>query len=178
MGVNLDPSVERKQPVTTAPGQGWLGRYRLAVISANLMAFAFTGAIVWASWRLGNNNARAFTLNILVCLLGAALGWGAGILATPIAEDDTTHFAKLAQIISAFLSGYLVSKLDRFLERALYSGEQLIASAWERTGLFVVSFLVMLIVVFINRWYLHRFGPKTPSDQTPTTEPVDHSQVG
>jgi hypothetical protein len=175
MSSNLDPSVESKQSLTTAPGQGWLGRYRVAVISAKLMSFAFFGAIVWASWQLGNNNPRAFTLNILVCLLGAALGWGAGILATPIAEDDTTHFAKLAQIISAFLSGYLVSKLDRFLERALYSGEQLIPSAWERTGLFVVSFLVMLIVVFINRWYLHRFGPT--SNQAPTTEPVNDSQI-
>ena len=170
MSGNLDPSVEPKQSLTTAPSQGWLGRYRVAVISANIMAFAFDGAIVWASWQLGNNNARAFTLNILVCLLGAALGWAAGILATPIAEDDTTHFAKLTQIISAFLSGYMVSKLDRFLERALYSGEQLVPSAWERIGLFVVSFLIMLIVVFINRWYLHRFAPKTSRNQARTTE--------
>ena len=100
-----------------------------------------------------------------------------GILATPIAEDDTSHFAKLAQIISAFLSGYMVSKLDRFLERALYSGEQLDTSAWERTGLFVVSFLVMLIVVFINRWYLHRFAPKTSSNHAPTKEAANDSQI-
>jgi hypothetical protein len=116
-------------------------------------------------------------LNLITCLLGAALGWGAGILATPIAEDDTSHFARLGQIISAFLSGYLVSKIDRFLERALYSGEQLIPTAWERIGLFVLSFLVMLIVVFINRWYLHRFAPKTIGNQTSAKKSVSESQI-
>jgi len=170
MSDNLTPSVESKQLSQSEGSHGWLGRYRVAVISANIMAFAFAGAIVWVSWELGNNTARAFTLNILLCLLGAALGWGAGILATPIAEDDTSHFARLGQIISAFFSGYIVSKLDRFLERALYSGEQLIPTAWERIGLFVVSFLVMLIVVFVNRWYLHRFAPKAVNNQVSVKE--------
>jgi len=177
MSDNLISSVESKQLLPKEPSQSWLGRYRVAVISANIMALAFFGAIVWASWQLGNNNARAFTLNILLCLLGAALGWGAGILATPIAEDDASHFARLGQIISAFVSGYMVSKIDRFLERALYSGEQLIPTAWERIGLFVVSFLVMLIVVFINRWYLHRFAPKTISNQASVKESADESQI-
>jgi hypothetical protein len=166
MADELSSTPERGQTPAGGDDHGWLGRYRVAVISANAMAFAFTGAIAWACWRLGSDNARAITLNVLVCLLGAALGWGAGILATPIAEGDTSHFAKLGQIISAFAGGYLVSKLDRFLERALYSGDQLVPTAWERVGLFAVSFLVTLIVVFVNRWYLHRFAPKPAGGPT------------
>jgi hypothetical protein len=148
------------QAESTEPPKSWLGRYRVAVMSANIMAVAFNSILIWACWQLGNNDSKAFTLNILLCLLGAAIGWGAGILATPIAQDDTAQFAKVGQIISALVTGYIVSKLDRFLERVLYSSDQPNTIAWERFCLFLVALLVMLIVVFINRWYLHRFAPK------------------
>src|SRR5205085_5041552 len=111
--------------------QDWLGGFRIAVISANIMALAFAGVIIWACGKLGDDG-KAFTLNVLICLLGGVLGWGLGILATPIAPDDTGQFAKIGQVISAFASGYLVSKLDRFLEHGLYDSDHLVANAWQR----------------------------------------------
>ena len=147
-----------------------LGPFRLAVASANILAFGFFSVLLWASHQFGQNDSKAFTLNVLICLLGVALGWGVGILATPITPEDPGHFARLGQAASAFLTGYVVSKLDRFLENALYAGNQPVAIAWERTCLFTISFLVMLIVVFINRWYLHRRALQTPELKTSETD--------
>lgn len=87
-------------------------------------------------------------------MLGALVGWGIGILASPFNKTESTRFISLGQAISAFVSGYLISKLDRFFEVALYSKEGMLhTDAWGRAGLFVASFLVMTLVVFMNRIY-------------------------
>jgi hypothetical protein len=114
------------------------------------MAMLFGAVIVWVASRIGTS----FHLNMLVCLLGALIGWGIGILASPFNKIESTRFVSLGQAISAFVSGYLISKLDRFLEVALYSKEGMLHNdAWGRTGLFVASLLLVTIVVFMNRMY-------------------------
>lgn len=140
--------------------QGGLGPYRRVIIYANATALIVLALLVGASIVFAYDDAnvfhwKVFTLNTLLCLLGVTLGWGAGILAIPIASKDPERFEKLGKIISAFLTGYVVSKLDRFLEGVLYSTNQPVAIAWQRVLLFSISFLVMLIVVVINRSYLH-----------------------
>jgi hypothetical protein len=147
-------------------------RFRLAVVSANVSALFYFCALLWASRQFGASDPRAFTLNVLICLLGAALGWGLGILATPLTLEDPSHFARLGQAASAFLSGYVVSKLDRFLESALYADKQLVAIAWERLCLFAISLLVMFIVVFVNRWYMHRRAVQSVIERTQTDAKV------
>lgn len=147
-----------------------LGPYGKAVIAANSIFVVASLVLLWACWQFSVEtefNARVFAQNVLLCLFGAMAGWGTGILATPIRKLDEARFEKLGKIISAFLAGYVVSKLDRLLETALFGEDALLASSWERAGLVVTSFLVMLIVVFINRSYLHGATYEAQEVRTP-----------
>jgi hypothetical protein len=135
------------------PNPPFFGRKPWIVVSANLMALALGAVIVWLAY---NINPPTFHRNILVCLLGGLIGWVIGILATPLTKTESARFITLGQAISAFVSGYLISKLDRFLEGALYlKNGDLVHTGWERVGLFAASLLLMTIIVFLNRTYLH-----------------------
>lgn len=132
---------------------GPLGDYPWTVISTNLLGLiAFAWLIVLAS-KLGKGDASVH-LHFLLLILGALIGTVLGILASPYSDGDKQQFAELGQAISAFLAGYVVSKLDRFLEASLFKGEQPKESAWIRVTLFCTSLFLWAVVVFIDRWYL------------------------
>lgn len=64
-------------------------------------------------------------------------------------NNETQKFLSLSQTISVFLSGYVISKLDRFLEASLYQDGILKKLSWVRLAFFVVSFLM----TSVNRSY-------------------------
>ncbi len=129
------------------------------------------------AYRLGQTDGT-YALNFLLCILGALLGWIPGILAAPFDPREATTFATLGQTLSAFLSGYLLSKFDRFLDKAFYStGDAIVVAAWQRLGLFATSLLLMTLVVFVNRSYLHRTSEEPSTGSTtgvsaPDTNPA------
>src|SRR4051794_5528670 len=51
-------------------------------------------------------------LLLLLALTGGLIGWVVGILATPLSDAEDQRFGELAKVISGFVSGYLLSKLD------------------------------------------------------------------
>ena len=131
-----------------------LGPHPLLVISAVTFSLSCAAAIIWLAYRLGRED-HSYPLNWLLCVLGGLTGWMVGILATPLNSTESARFLTLGQAVSAFASGYLVSKLDRFLERTLYSDDKPHPTAWIRVCLFAASFLLVLIIVFLNRTYVH-----------------------
>ena len=121
------------------------------IVSANITALLFGAAIVWIVFRMGE---AVLHLNVLVCLVGALLGWFIGTLASPITKTESTRFLSFGQAISAFVSGYLISKLDRFFEAVLFNkAGEIQQHAWNQAGLFTASLLITSLVVFINRTY-------------------------
>ncbi|MGV3661993.1 MAG: hypothetical protein ACO1TE_17545 [Prosthecobacter sp.] len=124
------------------------------VVSSNLFALIFAVAIITIAYRLGRKDG-SYLINWMLCVLGALIGWAIGILAAPFNESESQRFLALGQAVSVFLSGYVISKLDRFLEGTLYSDGAPQGSAWMRLCLFVVSLLLAVIIVFINRLYFN-----------------------
>lgn len=124
------------------------------VVSSNIFAAIFSGVILWVVFHFGQTSNDTMT-NLLLCLLGALIGWGVGIFASPYDLKENERFLTLGRTISAFISGYLVSKLDRFLEVVLYTSNAPNDIAWVRLCLFAASFLLSVIVVFINRLYFN-----------------------
>ena len=49
---------------------------------------------------------------MLFALLGAIVGFLLGVVAAPLTEQEATRFSEVGKIISTFLGGYLLSKLD------------------------------------------------------------------
>lgn len=93
-------------------------------------------------------------LAVLLCLLGGAMGWTVGIVATPYNSEEKSKFSSLWKGFAALGSGYVIGKLESFIVNSL--GE-----AISRNGkatllflsLFLSCFLVGLLFTLISRIY-------------------------
>jgi hypothetical protein len=128
------------------------GEHPWAVISADLLVAAFLVVLSFLAWRIGSTDSDR-TANFLVVALGVAVGWAVGFLAAPVAKPDPERFAAFGKILSAFLTGYVVSKLGRFMEAAFFTDDGLSSRAWERLALIITSSIAMALVVYANRTY-------------------------
>lgn len=95
-------------------------------------------------WRVGRN--------LFAALGGTLLGWAVTLAYTPFGAADAESLSTIIQTLSVFVSGYLLSKVDRFLEGTLFQGGKP-TLMWVPLGLFVFGFLLSAIVVFVNRVY-------------------------
>lgn len=120
------------------------------------IAFIFLAILIWKlTSRVGGarDNEAAASSNRLVIVIGALCGWVIGTAFAPFSDTEQQHFQQISGVISAFLSGYVVSKLDRFIEAKLFPVNDTNRESWERVGLFVAAFLLAAVTVFVNRLY-------------------------
>lgn len=129
-----------------------LGSNPWTIITSNFYTAVFAVLILWIGYKIGKDDG-SYILNWLISLLGVLIGWILGILATPFDGAESQKFLTIGQSISVFLSGYVISKLDRFFEASLYQEGTPKKESWIKLGLFTVSFLLTLIIVFVNRSY-------------------------
>lgn len=96
----------------------------------------------------------------LATSLGLAAGWGTGILLAPY-QSEQQRFKDYAKIIAGFLSGYLVSKLDRLFEmwfNTEYGPLALRPSFAFRMMAGITGFLLAAVSTYVARKYIS-FGP-------------------
>src|SRR5579864_5975803 len=55
---------------------------------------------------------------LLGAIVGASLGWAAGILLAPY-DEEKRRFERLSKSVAAFLGGYAVAKIDRVFDLLL-----------------------------------------------------------
>lgn len=130
------------------------------------IAFVFFAALIWSlTSRVGGaaDDQSSVNANRLVALIGALCGWIIGTAFAPFSDAEREHFQQISGVISAFLSGYVVSKLDRFVEAKLFPVNESSRDSWARVGLFVSAFLLASVTVFVNRLYAFRDPPQTPA---------------
>jgi hypothetical protein len=72
-----------------------------------LMCFVVASQMDGAAW-----------LNILTCLFGSTIGWWAGILISPD-PSEKGQFLEFRRSVSAFLSGFVLAKLDLLFQGAV-----------------------------------------------------------
>ena len=120
----------------------------------------FASLIGWMC--INGQPPRAMALNILTAVLGALIGWALAMFYAPYNSKDASQFAQLGKTVSAFFTGYIVSKLDRFLELSLFEkvpkdGKMVDALAagdtWFRAGIFFCSLLLGFLTIYSNRAY-------------------------
>lgn len=98
--------------------------------------------------------------------LGLAAGWAVGILLAPY-QSEHERFREYLKLVSVFITGYLVSKIDRLVELWFdpEHGPLLLRSlVVHRILLCLTSFLVAAISTYVIRKYFS-FGPG--SEQPP-----------
>ena len=116
--------------------------------------FAFilgAGTLVF-SYLIGSEE-QAYKINYLICIFGIITGWIIGILATPYTDTEKQRFSNYTKVISAFFSGYLISKIDRIAEDIL--SKQLLYDDiyFARVIFFLIFFMLSILIVYVFRAY-------------------------
>jgi len=127
-----------------------LGPYSGSVVLTNMFALIFGAVIVWACFA-SSTNLQDRIPNVLLAVFGALCGWALGIFFSPFSAQEHSLVFSAGQAISAFVSGYVLSKLDRFLEGHLF--EKSTPTSWVRMAIFACSLLLVMVTVFSNRLY-------------------------
>jgi len=171
-----DTNIQPEMPIPAITLKPW------AVIAVNIHALLLTAGIVWVSFYAGQpaTGPVPHHLNLLVGILGCLLGWFVGTLASPYDKPEAQRFISLGQAVSLFVSGVLVSKIDRFLESALFDKDGIYRDAWERAGIFAAAFLLMALVTYVNRTYysVTRSDPRPIASLTAgTSAPVEEKDI-
>lgn len=120
------------------------------------IAFVCFAALIWHLTGILNDakiNPESRSANRLVALLGALCGWIIGIAFAPFSAAEKEQFAAISSVVSAFLSGYVVSKVDRFIEGVLFPVNAASRESWTRVGIFTAALLLASVTVFVNRLY-------------------------
>jgi len=93
---------------------------------------------------------------LLGAIVGASLGWAAGILLAPY-DEEKRRFERLSKNVAAFLGGYAVAKIDRVFDLLLdKSGgipRVLDSSLQHAFWIALVCFIVTAVTVFVARTY-------------------------
>lgn len=123
------------------------------------LAFILLTTLIWhlTSQVAGaKENPKLISTNRLTALIGALCGWIIGIAFAPFSQEEQDQFQAIGSVVSAFLSGYVASKLDRYLEGVLFPIGPETKDSWARMGLFAASLLLVAVAVFLNRLYAFR----------------------
>ncbi len=146
--------------------QKFFGNYPFLVIFTNIFAVAFGLAIAWLCYKVSPGEPLQQVFNTLLAILGALIGWALGMFFAPYSETEAAKFSSIGQAVSAFVSGYVISKLDRFLEKNIFQDDVYITITWVRFGLFFCPMLLVMLTVFSNRAYF-RTDPAPPPEKAP-----------
>lgn len=84
-------------------------------------------------------------------------------------RDVLSASRKERQRSTVFISGYVVSKLDRFVEASAFVNKEPVSENWIRIGLFVSTALLSLITIVTNRVY---FRPDPPEEDSKSAKDV------
>jgi hypothetical protein len=123
-------------------------------VSTATFAAIFDWIILICCFSVRNTRTDVF-LNLSIFVLGASVGWLIGVLIAPYTAKEQTEFAQYVGIVSTFVSGYLVAKLDPTITKIL-SPDYLLAltaTAGFRVIVFSSSLLVATLITFVFRKY-------------------------
>ena len=132
------------------------GDYPATTISSTVILVS----LLYALWRLALSIGGDVATNQLLFVLGIILGWLVGLLASPFTEIDREDFSALSKAIYAFLTGYLVSKLDRFLEKSLFADGKPVELVWKQAALFAGVVVTSALLNFTWRRYAFQKAKK------------------
>lgn len=118
-----------------------------------IAGLAMGGSVTYLSYMVGDDY-KASALNLLIVILGLALGWLLGILLSPYSDVEEKKFTEYAKAFGVFASGYLVGKVDKVIE-ALFQPDFVLESVH---GFRVMSFLAALIISLVLTFIFRRYG--------------------
>jgi hypothetical protein len=99
------------------------GKYASTVLFTNTFALLFAIFLIVLCGRLATDRGIRFQ-NYLIFCLGALTGWALGMFFVPYGVEDRPIFEDVGKVTSVFVSGYALSKFDRFLEATMFDDKK------------------------------------------------------
>ena len=129
----------------------WIKNCNWKIIFVTIIS-AITYIFLWNNTiKIGSKEDMPITY--LTSIGACILGWIIAIITTPYGKDDTGNIGKFTKIVGSFLSGYLLSKFDKVLEKAITPEIILSNLCGARLLLFACYFGITWIFVFSYRQY-------------------------
>jgi hypothetical protein len=94
-------------------------------------------------------------LNLAVILASISFGWLLGTFVSPESDREQQSFMTYGKAVSAFVSGYLVSKLDKVIDRILSPEILAMPVAAFRLAGSIAAIISALLVTYIVRAYVY-----------------------
>ncbi|HLK04560.1 MAG TPA: hypothetical protein VKT53_08980 [Candidatus Acidoferrum sp.] len=120
------------------------------VLAAYLLGFVVLIFVIYVSYSLqAEYPARYF--NLLLVPGGGCLGWVLGIYLSPRGPQQEKQFQAYGRAIGTFLSGYVLAKIGPLFQHIFDSKGTWNSLDGARLLVFIVSFALGLLFVFIPR---------------------------
>lgn len=140
-------------PETGVPRRNRVSHY-------NLLATAVSGVVVGSglillAYLVGDDRA-VYPVTYLICISGYITGWIVALVSTPMNKTDEAKIGRFTRMAGTFLTGYLLSKLDRIFEQLLDPAVLFTTLSGVRVLLFICCFGLTFIMVYYYREYKWR----------------------
>lgn len=112
-------------------------------------------SLIYLAYRVGPE-PNEYPITYIICICGYIIGWIVAIISTPMNEIDRDKIGRFTGLIGTFISGYLLSKLDKILERIFDPAVIFSELTGARVLLFICCFGITFILVFYYRQYKWR----------------------
>lgn len=133
----------------SVPHSFW-DRYWGLIASVGILTLE--GLLVHFGWSLGATDAQR-QWALMSGVFGATVGVTAGLIASPLDETEGKSFASIASVFSAFMTGFLLSKIDRIFDEASKQGAILHSAFLAPLCVFTGSGLLAAVFVWLWRSY-------------------------
>ncbi len=121
-----------------------------AVVPGYILGIIILICLIYVSYRLQEIHPERY-FNMLLIPTGGSLGWVVGIYLSPRGNQQERQFQTLGKAIGTFVSGYLLAKVSPLFQHFADDKEAWNILVGTRAFIFVISFFLGLLFVFIGR---------------------------
>jgi len=119
---------------------------------ALFLAASLVAVLVFLSLRIVEKDDDKWT-NLAVVVLGLSTGWLLGIFISPY-DGEASHFKELGAAVTAFVSGYILSKADAAISKLLSPDQVIRPVSGFRMMAGLTALILALIMTYVGRSYL------------------------
>jgi hypothetical protein len=124
------------------------------IVVALAITVIVSGVLVFLCFKMVATPQDSY-LNLTIVLASVCVGWLLGTFISPETTSEQSRFMTYGKAVSAFVSGYLVSKLDKVVEMILSPQTLAVPVASFRLAASVAAVISALLVTYILRAYVY-----------------------
>ena len=131
----------------------WYSARDFKIISSSIKGLIVIIALAIACFQMGKTNREELILNYSHLLLGLVIGWVVGHIVSPYNSQEKEVFSGYIKAVAAFVSGYILSKADKLIDRIIDPSYFFNNDVIFRSMTLFTSAIVAMVITFVHRKY-------------------------